>query len=462
MFSKVRILSAVRVGAGKVASIRVPFTAIGSHRVSSAAMRIARPGLPVFALFACALACATRGGDPGAGSPTPTVSPDPSASPTPLGGDETTFLRILDGTLARTDGFAQIAASGGWPIQTPGGFLFARIDDGNGPWRLAGDFDGFTPETMTLESGVWWKKIAIAAPVDSKYKFVDGATQFSADGWSRRYGYDNFGEFSLVAAGPKHLERFFAITDGVVAARTLRVWVPALAATHHLYVHDGQNLFDPAAPNGGWHLQDALMAVAPHTLAVGIDNTTARFAEYTHVTDVIGGTVYGGQGDAYADFVANTVRPLIQSHFGVPAKAGTMGSSLGGLIALHIAQRHPAEFDFAASLSGTMGWGSIDPGVHNSTMIQRYAAAGHGSSALYLDSGGGDGGSPCVDSDSDLIQDDDPNASDNYCENLQLANALVGAGYTADLQYFVMPGALHNEAAWAARVSRPVQFFDSL
>ena len=68
-----------------------------------------------------------------------------------------------------------------------------------------------------------------------------------------------------------------------------------------------------------------------------------------------------------------------------------------------------------------------------------------------------------MDSDSDLIQDDDANASDNYCENLQLRNTLAGAGYTAaDLDYFVQPGAMHNEAAWAARVSRPVQLFESL
>jgi predicted alpha/beta superfamily hydrolase len=221
-----------------------------------------------------------------------------------------------------------------------------------------------------------------------------------------------------------------------------------------LYVQDGQNLFDPAAMWGGWRLQES---APPGMLIVGIDNTPDRMDEYTHVSDVIDGTPYGGDGDAYAAFLQDTVRPLADATWGEPPTVGLMGSSLGGLISFHVADRYPGEYAFAASLSGTMGWGSI--GSQNETMIQRYAAAGHRSTALYLDSGG-QGGS-CADADGDGTNDDDPSSADNYCENAQLRDVLaaVGYGFEEDLWHWHEPGAGHNEAAWADRVWRPLALF---
>ena len=80
----------------------------------------------------------------------------------------------------------------------------------------------------------------------------------------------------------------------------------------------------------------------------------------------------------------------------MPDTVGTLGSSLGGLISLHIVLRHRARWDFAGCMSGTLGWGSIEQA--NETMIERYQDGGHIPTALYLDSGGSDGGG-CTDSD---------------------------------------------------------------
>lgn len=400
------------------------------------------------ALFTLLLTACEAG--PAGGSATPTPTPQ---------GDEAVFAAMLEGDIDVGEGHAEIAASGGWPIQTPSGFLFARLDDGNGPWSLAGDHDEWEGEPMALDNGVWWIRVVLSFPDGSAYKFMDGSGAFEPDAASRRYAYDAFGEISLVRESGAHLERFFDVTDGVVTPRTVRVRVPAATATHHLYVHDGQNLFDPGAPFGGWQLDETLGSA---TLAVGIDNTPARMDEYTHVPDDIGtGTVVGGDGDAYADFVHQTVRPLIEAAYGTPTRAGTMGSSLGGLIAFHLALRHPGEYDFAASLSGTMGWGSI--GLDNQTMIERQVAAGHGATKLYLDSGGGPG-SGCVDLDADGIFDDATDDADNYCTNRQLADELPGVGYVfdEDLWHWHEAGAAHDEAAWSARVFRPVEIFEAL
>jgi predicted alpha/beta superfamily hydrolase len=189
---------------------------------------------------------------------------------------------------------------------------------------------------------------------------------------------------------------------------------------------------------------------------VGIDNTSARMEEYTHTTDLLDGDVYGGLGEDYGQLVEEVIRPMMEGHYGEAEVVGQMGSSLGGLISFAIVDQYPDRYDMAISLSGTMGWGSI--GANNPTMIELYAAAGHRSTALYLDSGGQ---GPCEDSDGDGIEDDSAESTDNYCENAQLRDVLADAGYIfeEDLWHWHEAGAEHNEMAWAERVWRPLELF---
>jgi hypothetical protein len=224
-----------------------------------------------------------------------------------------------------------------------------------------------------------------------------------------------------------------------------------------LYAEDGQNLFDPEAIWGGWRLPEALAGRDP-LLVVGIDNTPDRFDEYTHVPDDIGQGLMGGDGDAYATLIEDHVRPHVEAVYGSTGLDGLMGSSLGGLISLHVAWRNPGRYDFAASLSGTLGWGRF--GADNETIEQRWLAAPPGT-AVYLDSGGGPGTDGCEDPDSDGFPEDDPDAEDNYCETRQLADALAANGYTwdVDLWHWWEPGAPHAEVAWAARVGMPLDLF---
>ncbi len=372
--------------------------------------------------------------------------------------DLDTFRAMLAGDVSPEDGLLAVAQNGGWPVPTDDGYLFVRLDDPKGPYQLSGDHNGWTLDPLEEADGFWWAQVVIDAPTDSLYKFVDDSGGFSADAWARRYGHDEHGEFSLVEAAAAHLERWPQVTDGVVDARTLRVWVPEGAITHQLYAHDGQNLFDPEAIWGGWRLHESLGA---GTMVIGLDNTWARMEEYTHVQDTIYGELYGGDGDAYADYVQDHVRPMIEAEYGVAGTVGTLGSSLGGLISLHIVLRHRAKWDFAGCLSGTLGWGSIE--LTNETLIQRYETGGHIPTALYLDSGGSDGGG-CTDTDGDGTWDDNHLAGDNYCETTQMVEVLesVGFAWEVDLWHWWEPDAEHNEAAWAERVWRPVAVFEGL
>ena len=371
--------------------------------------------------------------------------------------DEALLRQAIAGEVDPEDAMRTIADRGGFPVETAGGtYLFACLC-GQGDWRLAGAHDEWVGAPMELAGPLWWAEAEVPAPDGSLYKFHElGDDAWIADPLGRRHGYDDNGRHSLVRASAAHLERWYAVAGVGLAPRDLQVHVPEDGAfTHALYVHDGQNLFDPGAPFGYWQLQDS---VPPAMLLVGIDNTPARLDEYTHVVDDLGDGVVGGQGPAYAELVDTVIRPRMEAAYGDAVVVGTMGSSLGGLISLVIADLYPDRYDMAISLSGTMGWGSL--GLNNETIIERYAAAGKRDFAIYLDSGG-DG--PCADADMDGIEDDSP-ATDNYCENAQLRTMLEGLGWSegSDLWYVHAPGAAHNEGAWALRVGGAMNDFAGL
>lgn len=366
--------------------------------------------------------------------------------------DDSRLREVLSALENDFDGvMLEVSNADGWPLALADGHLFVTRDASL--THVAGDHDDWNGTPLEQASGFAW--VLLQVDPGNRYKFTDLGERWVPDPWSRAYEFDEFGKMSMTPSPEAHLERFFQVGDEEIGPRTVRVWVPAENTTRVVYVHDGQNLFDPGAIHGGWRLQTAAQ---PGMMMVGIDNTDARMSEYTHVADDIGSGPVGGRGDAYADYVQNTVRGLIDTHYGEPEKIAVMGSSLGGLVSLHMGDRYPQEFDFVISLSGTLGWGKI--GASNQTIIERYVSAGYRAGLpLYIYSGGN--ADACVDTDGDGIEDDGSGTSDNYCENLQFFESMQDAGYTVDqnLWHYWQPDAGHNEAAWADHVARPLQIF---
>lgn len=386
------------------------------------------------------------------------------------GSSVTTIADVLAELSADLEGtLEKYAAKDGWPLLVEDGYLFVSTDltlD-----LVAGDHDNWAGTPLKVESNFRWAHLNVA--FGTRYKFTN-KTKWVADPWARSYNYDDNGEMSFVRPIVAHIDRYFKVSDAQMPPRNVNIWIPLEKPTHVLYVHDGQNLFDPTAAYGGWALQTS---VPPAMMLVGIDNTgEGRMFEYTHVEDKIDldgdgvDETWGGKGDAYADFVNTTIRKLVVDHYGEPEKVGTMGSSLGGLISLHIADRFPGQYTYAASLSGTLGWGKIGATSKNETMIERHKAHGHRSTVLYIDAGGGNAGlsqqqneGMCLDSDGDGIEDDNE-IGDNACENAQMRETLVSVGYQlgGDLFHWWEAGAAHNEAEWRARVFRPMDLFSNL
>lgn len=409
------------------------------------------------------MACTAPGPDlrPATSSNDPAPSVD-DTSTSVVAGDARLVEDLLAGRAELDEVWLAVAWSDGWPVHLGDDvFAFVRAGAPDG-FGVAGDATGWEPVPLEDHGDYGFVTLTIPASPGSAYKFTDGMA-WEPDPWARSYDYDGYGEISWVRppVDAARLDRWPSMDASDLQPRDLAVYVPAGPGPWRaLYAMDGQNLFDPAAIWGGWHLQDALDTVAP-MLVVGVANTSDRFDEYTHVPDDVGYGPMGGSADAFLDFVEGAVRPHVELHYGSVGPHGLLGSSLGGLVALYGAWRDPGTWDFAASLSGTLGWGRF---AAQGPVLEELWVTPNGV-VVYADSGGGPGvDGLCRDLDGDGFPEDDPDSADNYCENRQFVDALAAAGMTWDQDLFHVwaPDQPHNEAAWAERVGVPLERFADL
>lgn len=207
-----------------------------------------------------------------------------------------------------------------------------------------------------------------------------------------------------------------------------------------VYMHDGQNLFDPATSYAGdWGILETLDALAGEGVApivVGIPNIGRRRRyEYSPFRDIIHG---GGGGDRYLAFVVETVKPLVDASFRtLPERSHTViaGSSLGGLISLYGLYRYADVFGAAGLLSPALWFA----GGAVLRFVEELAHLAIG--RVHLDVGTGEG-------------------DDAVREVRRLRDLLLAAGHAEgrDLSYIEEKGAEHDEAAWGRRFRTAVPF----
>ena len=225
--------------------------------------------------------------------------------------------------------------------------------------------------------------------------------------------------------------------------RDVIVWLPPSYEKNKsqrypvLYMHDGQNIFDPRTAFGGhdWRVDnvaDSLIRAQKieEIIVVGIYNSPDRAPEYSD----------SELGRAYADFVIRGLKPMVDSSFRTKPDAkntAMMGSSMGGLISFLFVWWHPEIFSKAGCLSSAFLWDNnkILKEVRNYTSEKKPIR-------VYLDDG------------SEGLE---ARLKPGYDEMVAL---LQEKGYkpSVDLEFFYDEGAEHNEAAWAKRVWRPLLF----
>lgn len=244
-------------------------------------------------------------------------------------------------------------------------------------------------------------------------------------------------------------------------ARDVLVWLPAGYATSEtrypvLYMHDGQNVFDAKTSYAGeWRADETMTALASEgieAILVGLPNAGKRRAiEYSPYPFQMGDERVVGQGEAYTRFIVETVKPLIDSSYRTHSEAaatGTVGSSMGGLIALYGILTRPDVFGLCGAFSTAFWFG-------DDALMKEIHQRANGAGRIYLDVGTREGDTIAKRS----IAADDFNAL--YVDGVRaLLAALTERGYALgrNLMYVEDEGALHNEEAWARRLPDALRF----
>lgn len=207
-----------------------------------------------------------------------------------------------------------------------------------------------------------------------------------------------------------------------------------------VYMHDGQNLFDPATSfSGEWEVDQTLEQASEEegleAIVVAIPNMGAeRTNEYSPFVDHSNG---GGKGERYVEFLAETVKPLVDADFRtLPGRdhTGVAGSSMGGLISLYAFFRRPDIFGFAGVMSASLWF--ADRAVLGWVEEQAFAGG-----RIYIDVGMKEG-QKTVD------------------DVLRLRDLLEAKGYRNldDLLCVVDTAGDHSERAWSRRLKRQMRF----
>ena len=210
-----------------------------------------------------------------------------------------------------------------------------------------------------------------------------------------------------------------------------------------LYLHDGQNIFDRATSIGEeWQVDEAAQRLISAgeiepLIAVGIYNTGVhRIDEYAPTARPDKGG--GGRADAYGRMLIEEVKPFIDATYKtLPSAASTAigGSSLGGLLTMHLGLRYPTAFGRLAVMSPSVWW-------DDRVILAEVEALPHKLPLrIWLDAGTAEG--------EQVLED-----------SRALRDALVAKGWQLgdDLSYHEAPGGEHNERSWGARIDAVLKY----
>ncbi len=226
--------------------------------------------------------------------------------------------------------------------------------------------------------------------------------------------------------------------------RKRRIWL-YLPPDYHIsneaypviYMHDGQNLFDGSTSfSGEWSVDETLNKLYEEKglkfIVVGIDNgQSKRLDEYSPWFNENYG---GGEGNAYLEFITQTLKPYIDRNFRTlkdKANTGIIGSSMGGLISHYAGLKYPNTF-------GKVG--VFSPAFWFNPNIKHYSQT-HGNisdTKMYFLAGGKEGGNVRFEEISQTVADMN-----------EMVATLKAKGFNPDhLKSKVVPEGKHNESLW--------------
>ncbi len=254
------------------------------------------------------------------------------------------------------------------------------------------------------------------------------------------------------------LRRYREFSSDYIASRNVDVWLPS---EYHqmpgrrfpvIYMHDGQNLFDPQSSFIGvdWGVDEAMSELIAAervggAIVVGIWNTPQRSQEYMPERAVkLSPSPLARRrsplSDSYLKFLVRELKPFIDEHYRtLPDRENTftMGSSMGGLISIYALCEYPNCFAGAGCIS--THW-PASGGIVIDYLAGALPPAGE--HRLYFDHG-----TATVDALYEPYQQ-------------EVDQILIAKGYKHGEDWVTLrfEGAEHGERAWRKRVRIPLEF----
>ncbi|NNE31714.1 MAG: alpha/beta hydrolase [Winogradskyella sp.] len=196
-----------------------------------------------------------------------------------------------------------------------------------------------------------------------------------------------------------------------------------------LYMHDAQNLFDKESSYiGEWEVDEFMDTLKEHkSIIIGIEhgneNRIEELTPYRHAE------FGGGRGEAYLNFLKNTLKPHVDVTYRTKAEAKhttILGASLGGLISFYAAIKYPETFGKAGVFSASF-WVSEE--IYDLVKASEIS----NSSKFYFVIGSEEG--------DDMVPD-----------HQRMVKLLKTKGVKDDhLANYIIEGGQHNEALWMSQ-----------
>lgn len=248
-----------------------------------------------------------------------------------------------------------------------------------------------------------------------------------------------------------HIERLAAFRSEVLGnARDVHVYLPPGYDRDPerrypvLYLHDGQNVFDRATSYAGeeWGVDETAEQLITAgemrpAIIVAIDHAGHdRADELAPTRDDARGA--GGGADAYGSFLLDELKPFVDARYRTRQAADDTalgGSSLGGLVTLHLGLTRPDAFGALVVMSPSLWWD------RRSILARVAALPARLPWRIWLDCGTHEG-------------------RDTLRNVRALRALLLQKGWEGgrDLRYVEARNATHSEAAWAARIPDALRY----
>jgi len=215
-----------------------------------------------------------------------------------------------------------------------------------------------------------------------------------------------------------------------------------------LYMHDGQNLFDAETAFAGnpWNCDEVAERVirageCESLIIVGVGNTPDRLREYgprLHETD-------DDLAQRYGRLLVEEVKPFIDAAYRTrrgPESTGVGGSSMGGLISLHLCEWYPEVFGKCAAMSPSVWW-DRENFARNVPANPRWLER----TRVWLDMGGLEGATSAG-----------MRSNLRRTRRLALQFRHLGLKNGEHFRYLEVPNGRHNERDWSWRFDQVLRF----